>query len=250
MAAPTIAGSPTLRSNIAAAGYVGDSPAGVTAGEVLCATVRANSSTTVISYTNLNGWTLLENQTGANGTSSFLIKEADATDAANAGTVGYYSWTPSNNDANSVVIWRVSGADLPEDAHTSTNRASAATWTLPAVTTTGVDRLILWTVQGGTSVTWGFSAGTEFYEHVEANTRSQAGAWETQASAGDSGTRTATPPLSSAGGSSTVALAPASTGITETMRPNAALVLTNLSGAFTDIDDDPDSPGGDWLTNP
>lgn len=41
-----------------------------------------------------------------------------------------------------------------------------------------------------------------------------------------------------------------SAGSTETMRPNAALVLTNLTGAYTDIDDDPDAPDAAWLTNP
>ena len=35
---------------------------------------------------------------------------------------------------------------------------------------------------------------------------------------------------------------------TERKAPDVLLIQTNLSGAVTDIDEDPDSPGSDWLT--
>jgi len=36
----------------------------------------------------------------------------------------------------------------------------------------------------------------------------------------------------------------------ERQAPDAILVQTNLTGAVTDIDEDPDSPDGNWLTTP
>lgn len=37
-------------------------------------------------------------------------------------------------------------------------------------------------------------------------------------------------------------------GALAALPPDAILASSNLTGAVTDIDDDPDAPGGDWLT--
>lgn len=66
------------------------------------------------------------------------------------------------------------------------------------------------------------------------------------------GTGDWTPPVAKAGADAAVALAIADTSLldkatAEQLFPDAILTATNIAGAVTDIDEDPDSPDANWM---
>ena len=114
MAAPTV-GTPIAgpRSNGASTTFTGDSPSGITLGDVLVATIKNNTPLSSPTWSALSGWTDSGYTVAVTGTGRVIVlwKYADSTDVANAGTARYYTWTQDTSVGSHVTVMRISGAD-------------------------------------------------------------------------------------------------------------------------------------------
>ena len=229
MAFPTFAGTPATTDNATSSTtYIGNSPAGITLGELLIAVVRLNAGTSVATLTDLQGFTLGRGLSPAAAGALFVLsKEAVQTDVDNAGASAIYNFVGDGSYPNKVSIFRVAGAASSLNAAESTIEAEAAStaWGWPGVTTQGADRLLLFVAGVNGSPSFTFNAISSHINSI-GTSRGIVVGYETQAVAGASITPTATVGASIAGQVATIAIAPdddvapaAPTGLTATVVP-------------------------------
>ncbi len=233
MAAPTVAGTATTRGNALSTAIIGNAPAGIVAGELLVAHVRVVNASAVI--TDYGGFTLQDalRQGGLPGTSFIATKIATASEPAT------YTFTPDIAVVSAVAIQRVSGqhptmATACEAANGVVGASTSTTIEIPAVTTLGADRLILWFVGAkGTAPTFAWTDATlntnERYDVAYGSNRAMAGSWETQAAADSTGSEIVTLSVSGDALGHVLAVAPGG----DTTPPAAPTGLT-LDGEVTE----------------
>lgn len=191
----------TPRYNASSTNIAANQAATVVEGGLLIAHVHYNSATGTL--TNLQGFTQHDTRAGTGAGASFILsKVATATDAANAGTAAFYTFVASGSAAvNSAVIFCVSGQSATGVEAVSGNFITPTTTApvIPAVTTLGADRMLIWFIDSNSTTnvfttSWPTppSNANELHDSNSGTNRSMAGAFETQAASGTSGTRTLT----------------------------------------------------------
>jgi hypothetical protein len=245
---PTVQGSATYRnSGAGSATFAADSPAGIVAGEVLIVVFKFSSGAANAVWTDRGGFTeLWDHASPSFGDAAVFGKVATSTDATNAGTASYYNFTLSvSAGLIQSSVFRVSDLALTQVDADFHQGGAQTTRTIPALTSPGADHLGIWVGTSNGAQTWTFDSGTEIVDSSGA-TASMAIAYAVV------GTGDTPAVLTTASGSANlvsfgVLLAPAATGWSERTAPDAILGQHNLTGVVGNIDDDPDTPDGNWM---
>jgi hypothetical protein len=189
MAAPTLAGTATVRHNPASTTATADMPASIAPGELLLAQVTPNTDTPITSD---HGYTLIPGAEAlAGGKLAVFYKVAGASETACTFTLG-------SSTASAVALFRVSGALTsgdPSDVTPSTVGSSAGSnsATVPSITTVTPETLLL--LFSSINAVEAFAIPSGMSEHYDsgASARTVALHYETRATAGATGTRLSDP---------------------------------------------------------
>ena len=196
-----------------------------------------------------SGWVLGSiDATGAAHNLATLLRECQAGDP---GSTVQLTWLTATDPQGGIVAY--SGVDTSNLAGIQLtkilNNASGNTHTAPTITPTVADTLLVHTwVTGSNTPNWeSADAGTERFQAVAiAGTARPTLFVDRPGPASGVASSAITAKLLGTANQActmhTLALPPSIPPVpTETLRPNAALTLTNFTGAYTDIDQDPDT---------
>jgi hypothetical protein len=202
-------------------------PAGTVQGDVMVASIAVRPETATI--TPPSGWTLvrrLDNASSVANSLAVYYKVAGASEPSS------YSWSLSTSTGSAGGIAAFSGVDTsnPIDIENGQNTPSGLSHATPSISTTVADAMLVASFGFSSSATWTPPTGmTEAYDAASATVPNGAGeavtaAYATQASAGATGTKTATASNDAdVGNAHLLALRPASAP------PPAVIAVDNVS---------------------
>ena len=199
MAAPTLGVLGT--TTFAGAGQANipyNYPATVDAGDLLFIHYRGTGNA-AMAITNADGWTFpsaWRHSAAGAGTSFVGWKVAAGTEGGTSSNI-----TTDASPLGNTIVFSVTGQDasgwLDDSSATTASATGVPTFTIPALTTLGPDRMLLWFAATNTdrandwqtlNVTDNLDTN-EIYDFVGPSARQLSASWETQSSAGSSGTR-------------------------------------------------------------
>lgn len=234
MAAPVLQSSSTYSNATDQASHEANAPTGITEGDLLIAAVSARYNGGSYTVTPPSGWDSIVKVEDGSGTASFCEVFKKVAGASEPAT---YTFSFSPNDRCGIGIARIDGhnAVTPINVFGSQSNALSTTCTAPSVTTTEDECLMLFIGHVYQETTFSTPTGyTEQWDFITGTTTgaiSQALAYDTQTTAGASGTVTSTTNNRQSAGI-LIAIAPEATPSSTTPDPSSFTATTT----FTTLD--------------